>query len=119
MKIAFSHSSNEYRTEFTSRDPRRPTFYWFSDRFHDHYGYGIDGSYFYLFVKDPIYDKISLRARNGTKRDFHNLYKDFFRLRDIIKRSIKSIKLGYYPFLNVFLPSVTMATVKLNSKLRI
>lgn len=77
MKIAYFHDSIEYRTEFSSRDPLRPTFYWFSDRFHDHYGYGIDNTYFYLFVKDPISSNISMRARGGTQHDFHDLYADF------------------------------------------
>lgn len=64
---------------------------------------------------------VVFKPKNMTSQQLlintNNLYKDFFRLRDILKRSIKSIKLGYYPFLNVFFPSVTMATVKLNPKL--
>ena len=43
-----------------------------------------------------------------------NLYKEFFSIRNMSKRILKSFKLGYHPFMSVFLPSLTMATVEMN-----
>lgn len=72
--ISFFHNSDEYREEFTHKDLKRPCFYWFSDRFHSHIG--ID-SYFYLFVKNPTIDNISMRARSGNDLDFNDLFSHF------------------------------------------
>jgi len=47
-----------------------------------------------------------------------NLYKEFFSIWNISKRILKSIKLGYHPFMTVFIPSLTMATVEMNVDLK-
>src|SRR3989344_3482510 len=59
--ICFAHASDEYREFFTSREPNRPTFFWFTDRYYDHISHWDNYSswkYFYLFIKDPEADKI-------------------------------------------------------------
>jgi len=60
-EIFLTHSSDEYREVFTSKDKIRPTFYWFTDRYFDH----LAGckypawDYFYVFIKNPKEDKMS------------------------------------------------------------
>ncbi len=78
--ITFFHHSEEYREEFTHKDPIRPCFYWFSDRFHSHCG---QYPYFYLFVKNPITSNIAMRVRSGENLDFHDLYTHFLDYRDV------------------------------------
>lgn len=47
------------------------------------------------------------------------LYKEFFSIKNMSKRILKSIKLGYHPFMTVFLPSLTMATVEMNVDIKL
>ncbi len=44
----------------------------------------------------------------------YRLYKEFFSLRNMLKRTIKSINLDYYAFQCVLLSSLTMSTVEMN-----
>ncbi len=75
--ITFFHNSDELRSEFSHKDSNRPCFYWFADRFHSHTGYLKKDKYFYMFVKDPIKESITLIPRNNEDHSFHALYNDF------------------------------------------
>ena len=46
------------------------------------------------------------------------LYDYFFSKRDIIKRSLKSMKLGYAPFISTLFQNITMATMEMNVDLK-
>ncbi len=93
--ISFFHISPEYRVVFSSPSPKRPCFYWFSDRFHSHYGYPQDGWYIYFFVVDPAKDKVSLRARAGAQNDFNDLYTDFARYKENVLQQVSVDKMAY------------------------
>lgn len=71
--LVFFHNSEEYREEFTSKEPDRPSFYWFSDKYFSHWPKNYRHKYFYLFVKNPKRDNIQLRARHDGL-DFNALW---------------------------------------------
>lgn len=74
--ISFFHNSDEYREVFSDREMNRPTFYWYSDSFHSHVGYKEKDKYFYLFVKNPRADGITLRSRH-EELDFNALHSHY------------------------------------------
>jgi hypothetical protein len=80
--LTFFHNTDEYREEFTSQDPRRPCFYWFSDRYFHFPRYNC--KYFYLFVKTPKVDNIELRARHDGL-DFNALYQWYIGYRSVLE----------------------------------
>lgn len=71
--ITFFHNSEDYIEVFNPKSDNRPTFYWFSDRYHSHIGVNVKHRYFYLFVKNPKQDNIELRTR-GEELDFNGLW---------------------------------------------
>ncbi len=77
--ISFIHVSDEYREQFSSKDKNRPTFYWLTDRYFDHLAGGKKPpawKYLYVFVKDPLVDRIEFRSRHEGGQ-FHALFKAF------------------------------------------
>ncbi|NLH35660.1 MAG: hypothetical protein GX453_06520 [Lactococcus chungangensis] len=71
--IAFFHNSDDYFEKFSSKDEKRPCFYWFSDSYFSHIGIY---KYFYLFVKNPQKDNIEFNAR-AESDDFNGLYQSY------------------------------------------
>lgn len=76
--LTFFHCSDIYLEQFSSREPGRPTFFWYSDVFHTHNLPRKTNWYkfFNLFVKNPRKDNIALRARHDIG-DFHSLHQHF------------------------------------------
>lgn len=70
--LLLHHSHNLYPT-LKPPDPKRPLFYWYSDRFVSHLG---STQYLNLCVVNPKQDSIGLRSRNEFM-DFDMLHKNF------------------------------------------
>lgn len=65
---------------------------------------------------------VVFKPKNMTPEDLlentQELYNDFFSKRNIIKRVLKSIKLGYNPFISTIFQNLTMATMEMNVELK-
>lgn len=67
------HHSDQLIETFQPQNPKRPVFYWYSDRFVSYIG---TKKYTYLILVNPEADNIEVRSRSSTE-DFDMLHKNF------------------------------------------
>lgn len=77
-ELLLIHNSDTLFETLKPPDNKRPNFYWYTDRFCSNLG---TSKYMYIFVVDPVKDKVELRSRSSTQ-DFDSLHKDFLHYRD-------------------------------------
>lgn len=94
--ITFFHNSDNYIEKFTPKDEVRPSFYWFGDRYYNHYSITTRFKYFYLFVKNPKKDGIELRERYEGL-GFNSLYSRFLKYK---KEREQNLQKGIYNWLS-------------------
>lgn len=80
--ITFFHCTYQHINEFSPQYEKRPVFYWFSDRFHNHINVKYRERYFYLFIKNTKAESIRFMARCGNG-DFDSVYRHYL---DYIKK---------------------------------
>jgi len=65
---------------------------------------------------------VVFRPKNMTPDELlentQKLYDDFFSKKDVIKRTLKSIRLGYNPFISTLFQNITMSTMEMNVEIK-
>lgn len=86
--IIFFHNSDNYIEKFTPKDEVRPSFYWFGDRYYNHYSTTTRFKYFYLFVLNPKKDGIRLRERYEGL-GFNSLYSRYLKYKKVRDQNLQ------------------------------
>lgn len=104
------HNSEELYETLSPSDPKRPLFYWYSDRFCSHVW---PQKYLYIFVINPKEQKIELRSRTDDK-GFNELHKAFLDYKNFCEGNTPDInyaEAGIAMSFNIMRPTMILKAV--------
>lgn len=80
--LVLFHVSDDHQTKAFFGNGKRPTFFWFGDRYHNHFAMGdYRTKYFHLAVKQPKQEGLEFRSRHDGY-GFDGLWRNFLSYRE-------------------------------------